>query len=451
MANVSTIGNATLIAYEGSKPILATDPWIGDEDEAYFGSWTLSHKIPSRYKQDILDAKFIWFSHGHPDHLNPSSINRFLGKKILLPDHVGSRIAKWLSAKQFDIEILPDREWVQISAEIKVMCITTHIQDSMLLVAVNDKLFVNLNDAGTRNATGFIRGICNTFDQSYLLCLSGYGDADMINCYDAEGKFVVPPAKNNIYVGEHLSWVAKSINVNTVIPFSSHHQYQRTDSVWAQEYVTPLHAYSHGLYSDIELIPPFVDIDCNSGAYQQINPDAIEVEPIEPEKFGDNWSDQLEADDQKALVEYFMEKEVIRKRMGFIKFVVGGQESTVNLNKNSNKGITFTVPRHSLMTAVKYEIFDDLLIGNFMKTTLHNMESLYDCDFNFHLTKYADNGGAKTEEEVRQYLKEYKRRCGRQFIYDSFLDSSANILQRLLFKRNSKIKRSLKSLYYRLK
>jgi hypothetical protein len=32
------------------------------------------------------------------------------------------------------------------------------------------------------------------------------------------------------------------------------------------------------------------------------------------------------------------------------------------------------------MTAIDYEIFDDLLIGNFMKTTLHKMGSLYDGD-----------------------------------------------------------------------
>ena len=37
MIGLSTIGNATLIAYD-DNPILATDPWFGDEDPAYFGS-----------------------------------------------------------------------------------------------------------------------------------------------------------------------------------------------------------------------------------------------------------------------------------------------------------------------------------------------------------------------------------------------------------------------------
>jgi len=33
MLGVSTIGNATLIAYDGG-PMLVTDPWLGDEDSA---------------------------------------------------------------------------------------------------------------------------------------------------------------------------------------------------------------------------------------------------------------------------------------------------------------------------------------------------------------------------------------------------------------------------------
>ena len=45
---------------ENKEPILATDPWIGDEDPAYFGSWVCSHEIPESYKKDILNSKYIW-------------------------------------------------------------------------------------------------------------------------------------------------------------------------------------------------------------------------------------------------------------------------------------------------------------------------------------------------------------------------------------------------------
>jgi hypothetical protein len=40
----------------------------------------------------------------------------------------------------------------------------------------------------------------------------------------------------------------------------------------------------------------------------------------------------------------------------------------VDLGGPRGRGITFEAPRHSLLTAVRYEIFDDLLIGNFVKT-----------------------------------------------------------------------------------
>ncbi len=75
MIGLATIGNATIIAYD-NKPVLSTDPWIGDEDSAYFGSWVLSHEIPKDYKNDINACEFIWLSHGHPDHVNPEKFKK---------------------------------------------------------------------------------------------------------------------------------------------------------------------------------------------------------------------------------------------------------------------------------------------------------------------------------------------------------------------------------------
>jgi L-ascorbate metabolism protein UlaG (beta-lactamase superfamily) len=72
MIGIRTTGNATLIAYD-EKPILVTDPWLGEEDAAYFGSWNLAYKISEDIKKEIQSAEYVWFSHGHPDHLNPSS------------------------------------------------------------------------------------------------------------------------------------------------------------------------------------------------------------------------------------------------------------------------------------------------------------------------------------------------------------------------------------------
>jgi hypothetical protein len=64
---------------------------------------------------------------------------------------------------------------------------------------------------------------------------------------------------------------------------------------------------------------------------------------------------------------------------------------------------------------IEWEIFDDILIGNFTRTTLHGPWprpapfALYP-DFNPFVTKYGDNGGARTKDELRRYFAEYQRR-----------------------------------------
>ena len=59
------------------------------------------------------------------------------------------------------------------------------------------------------------------------------------------------------------------------------------------------------------------------------------------------------------------------------------------------------------MKAVKFDIFDDLLIGNFMKTTLTNVESLYP-NFTPFVAKYGDNGMARGEDDLKAYFQYYK-------------------------------------------
>ena len=82
------------------------------------------------------------------------------------------------------------------------------------------------------------------------------------------------------------------------------------------------------------------------------------------------------------------------------------------------------MPRHSLMQAVEWQAFDDLLIGNFMRTTLHGdwwgkhgADALYP-HFTPFVTKFGDNGGAYTPDELRAYVAEYLRRGYTEFTAD---------------------------------
>ena len=124
-----TIGNATAICYE-DKPVLATDPWI--TGSAYFGSWGLSHEIPAAQRDAVKNCQYLWFSHGHPDHINAESLLALSDRTILLPDHVGGRIKHDLTEQGLRTEVLPDRKWVQLSPHIRVMCVSDYNQDALL-------------------------------------------------------------------------------------------------------------------------------------------------------------------------------------------------------------------------------------------------------------------------------------------------------------------------------
>ena len=105
-----TIGNACIIAHDGG-PVLATDPWLSGP--AYFGSWILSHEVPAQQQQHVHQCRYLWISHGHPDHLSLPSLETLRDKKILLPDHHGGRVARDLRAMGFDVTVLKDGEWTQ--------------------------------------------------------------------------------------------------------------------------------------------------------------------------------------------------------------------------------------------------------------------------------------------------------------------------------------------------
>jgi hypothetical protein len=447
MQKVTTTGNATIVVYD-DKPLLVTDPWMGDEEPAYFGSWALSHKIPRALKDDIASCEYVWFSHGHPDHLNPTSLERYRGRKILLPDHVGGRIFNDLTPGGYQVTVLPDRKWVTLSDNVRVHCITTRIQDGILLIDVCGRLFIDLNDAGTRDCSRYIRSISHGYQHVYVLALSGYGDADMINFFNEDGSFVVPRAARRPSVGRQLDNIAKATGAGTVVPFSSFHQYQREDSIWAQDYTTPMSAFTEGLSPDVGYVPPFSSIDCRSGEVETATPEEHIITPQPASAFGDNWSDPLDKDDAVAIEAYFKRKDRLQDHLGFVNFRVGGKDTTIGMRGPKTRGVTFEVPRGSLMTSIGYRIFDDLLIGNFMKTTLHGMKSLSDGAGNFShiVAKYADNGLAETEEELATYLAQYRRRAGIDFLVSELEDKSRNFVMRFA-QQDSRIYKLAKSIY----
>lgn len=300
-----TIGNATLICYDG-RPVLATDPWI--EGSAYFGSWGMSHVVPEAQRQAVLDCPYIWFSHGHPDHFNPDSIHHFAGKTILLPDHVGDRIHAYLVEQGFETQVVETKKWVTLSDHIKMMTLPDFNQDAVLLIDLNGRLIINKNDSNALGWTRFIQRMIKSYPTSILLCLTGWGDADHIHYYNEDGDRVLPMAATmkEQPLGRSIAMMVDSWGATHFAPFSSHHRYQRSDSAWANEYVTPNNAYFDGYDSNRSIILPLhLHYDCETDTATPLHPDPAELILLPPETFGDNWSDVLDADDVRAIRDYF--------------------------------------------------------------------------------------------------------------------------------------------------
>lgn len=214
-AGFETIGNATLICHDRG-PVLATDPWV--VGSAYFGSWVLSHEVPEQQLEAVKACPYVWLSHGHPDHLSSESLELLRERKILLPDHAGGRIARDLRSQGFNVHTMKDRRWYTLSPRIRALSIADYNQDAVLLVDINGTLVVNLNDASDRGWAGFVRRTVREYPTSFLLALSGYGDAGMINMFDEEGRRIPPDAARRAPVGQKISRLVEGYGTKFFVP-----------------------------------------------------------------------------------------------------------------------------------------------------------------------------------------------------------------------------------------
>lgn len=404
MLGFETIGNATITVFDDT-PILTTDPWI--DGKPYFGSWCHKYKIPKEQLENIKKCKYVWLSHGHPDHIDPESFHIFKNKKILIADHYGDRIYNDLS-KEYECIKLKSNIWFDLSKNVKIKSFSDWNQDSCLLIQIGKKDIVfNLNDGRALGWSREIKKIINNFKNRFLLKLINWGDADMINFYNHHNEFILPLAAEKKPCGKSYNYYMKLWNCNFSIPFSSFHNYCRKDSLNMNKFITPLYEHYTGFdKTKGNLLPGFIKWDSEKECYTKINPTENNNEIFNPEKFGDSWNDDLDIKDKKIISKYFYSFDYIKKKFGFLTFKIGRSELNLKFS-NRKEGIQFNSPRNSLIFAIKNKIFDDLLIGNFMKIKLINVPSLYP-DFTPYVTKYGDNGLSKTKRELKKYFDYYK-------------------------------------------
>ena len=409
-----TVGNATLIVYDRG-PLLVTDPWI--EGPAYFGSWTQSHDIGEEQRAAIRAARFVWISHGHPDHLSNQSVELLREATILLPDHVGARIANAFREDGYRVEVLADRRWTRLSDRVRVYCLTDPAQDALILIELGDTILANINDTANSGWLPLVRREIRGHRKSFVLAASGYGDIRGMNFFDESGNrldsFASLRSTTRFPIGQENARLTDALGGSHYVPFSSMHQYQRADSVWANASVASLDDYARGYESSRStVLPGYIRYDAAADCVAALEPGVRPKQVVAPEVFGDVWSDRLDSDEKADVRRYFQSIEGLSAVVDYVDVCVGGESTIVELaSRRFDRGVTFELPRQSLMSAVRYEVFEDLFIGNFMKTTYHGKGAFAYGRF-INRLKWADNGGARTADALSLYLDEYRRRAG---------------------------------------
>jgi hypothetical protein len=414
-ASFETLGNASVVVFEDGKPILATDPWL--IGTCYFGSWALDHPLSPEQIQNIVDAEWIWISHGHPDHLHDESLGLLpAGKQILLPDHYDSDIATGLRARGFEVAILPYRSWHRLTPDVRVMCIDNVNQDAILVIEANGSLIIDLNDSPLCGEFNFLRRLIRRYprERTYLLALCSV-DADMFNFVDEAGRPLVgPPDERKPAAIWRVARTAAQLGAGSFCCSSSQHIYVRLDSVWANPHrIGWADMQRHWSRTEVKLIEPFVTVDLATGAYSQNHSRHVSDETqITATTADDDWASTLTVPEWRR-VETFMHKfQLIRRYIDFVKFNVGGEVRHVPLNRRGNnknaRGIVFHVPKESLLKTVENGYFDDLLIGNFMNVQLVNTK-LYP-HFTPLIAKIGGNAKVYTRGQYYRFLMHYYRR-----------------------------------------
>ena len=407
-------GNATLIVEKDNKPIIATDPWLHFYT-AYFGSWSTAFKIPNYHLSLLEKVPFIWISHFHPDHLNLKSLFRIKGreKKILLSQQYSNRVAYDLRKAGFNVLILPSKSFINLDEDIDIATFPIlNTVDSCLIIKIKKNLVINLNDTLCDPSKNFLKKEIKKSNNSLLLKLAGYGDADMINVFDDKNKFIEPIASSKPAPGKLLTTQAKKINCTHAMHFSSFHKYVRKDSKWANKYTTPTSDLKRGWDKRVGYFEEFSSILVNEKGFQKVSSDYPEINNInflDPLDFGDDWHQELKNGDLTFIKEYLNSIEKVFNNSFFIKVGSTIIEPDKKFSKfERSQKFTLHAPRNSLMKAIKLNIFDDLLIGNFARLIV---PAQYKGNYRNLLkipAKYIDNIGIKDSNELKEFLWIYR-------------------------------------------
>ncbi len=96
------------------RPLRDSDAWRTS------GAGRTRTSFPEEHQQTVRSCRYLWISHGYPDHLHFPSLESLRGKEILVPITSGNRIARPLVERGFEVRIVPDATWTSLFDRIGI-------------------------------------------------------------------------------------------------------------------------------------------------------------------------------------------------------------------------------------------------------------------------------------------------------------------------------------------
>jgi L-ascorbate metabolism protein UlaG (beta-lactamase superfamily) len=173
---ITYVGHATLvIEVNGIK--IVTDPWV--KGAAYCNQW---HQFPRALSPDLIkDADYVLYSHGHEDHLHPESLQTIqTNAKIFYPySWYGGTLGFFKSLGLTQVTEVLNDQTITINEQIKITYLSNNL-DNTIVLEINGKVIVNVNDALPSASQGMIKHFIQKINSRWRkidYVFSSYGGA----------------------------------------------------------------------------------------------------------------------------------------------------------------------------------------------------------------------------------------------------------------------------------
>ena len=360
---LETLGDTAMLLSRDGVPILAADPWLSGS--ACFGSWARERDLAPGSIKSLLRAPYAFLSRGSDGRLHLPSLKAMgRGCDILLPGNFDAQHSRMLEAEGFATRILPHKQWVEIVAGLRLMCVESEY-GAILALDADGLLILNKNDSPFCGEERFFRKLTRAHARSYLLALP-------------ETAF---PGEKSAAVRD-LGRACDLLGV-THYAASEPHIHRREDSRWADAGRVSWADVARHWKSAAKPIEPYAKIALAIPA--MISSPAFVASSAEAALSGtcdDDWSELLSAADWFTLDCFVKGATPFRRGLDFVAFNVGGELRRIPLRARAarkplakQRGLVFAAPRKSLIESVTQRRFGELLDAGFVRLELVNLES----------------------------------------------------------------------------